>query len=107
MLVGRMTINRRGLLALGAGATASAQQTDLGRKLAAAMSAPVLKTGLTDQRVKIESIELLRNGKSYFVRARSQDGAVGYADAHSSVMSAAYPILIKKVAPSCERARTK
>jgi L-alanine-DL-glutamate epimerase-like enolase superfamily enzyme len=41
----------------------------------------------------------MRNGKNYFVRARSKDGAVGYADAHSSVMSAAYPILIKKVAP--------
>ena len=99
-----MTINRRGLFALGAGAAASAQSTarqpDLGRKLAAAMSAPVLKTGLTSQPVRIESIELLRSGKSYFIRVRSQDGAAGYADAHSSVMSAAYPILIKKVAPS-------
>ena len=42
----------------------------------------------------------MKNGWSYFVRVRSWDGAVGYAGANGSVMSAAYPILIKKVAPT-------
>lgn len=63
------------------------------------MQAPVLRSELFREPIRIESIELLRNGKSYIVRARSKEGVTGYADAHSSVMSAAYPILIKKVAP--------
>ncbi len=64
------------------------------------MDAPVLRTNLSGQPVTIESIELLQSGKHYFVRARSRDGAEGYADAHSSVMASAYPILLKRVAPS-------
>jgi L-alanine-DL-glutamate epimerase-like enolase superfamily enzyme len=63
------------------------------------MRAPVLRTSLFQQPVVIQSLDLLRHGKSYIVRARSKDGAVGYADAHSSVMSAAYPIQVRKVAP--------
>jgi L-alanine-DL-glutamate epimerase-like enolase superfamily enzyme len=96
-----MKLTRRAALALSAAAsTAAAAKQDLGPKLAAAMSGRVLKPGLMREAVRVESIELMKNGKSWFVRARSKDGAVGYADAHSSVMSAAYPILIKKVAPS-------
>lgn len=88
-----MKLTRRTALALGAAPFAPAA------KVADAMKARVLKTGLSSSPVRIESIELMKSGKNYFVRARSKDGAVGYADAHSSVMSAAYPILIKKVAP--------
>lgn len=97
-----MTLTRRAAVALGAAAasTAVALKEDLGPKLAAAMNSRVLKTGLAREPVRIESIDLMRNGKNWFVRARSQDGAVGYADAHASVMSAAYPILIRKVAPA-------
>ncbi|MFN7923556.1 MAG: mandelate racemase/muconate lactonizing enzyme family protein [Bryobacteraceae bacterium] len=78
---------------------APAKQSGLGAKLAAAMAAPVLKTSLFSNPVKIQSIDLLKNGKSYVVRVRSTDGVEGFADAHSSVMSAAYPIVVKKVAP--------
>ena len=63
------------------------------------MESPVLRAELLREAVKIASVELLRNGGSYVVRVRSTSGATGYADAHSSVMSAAYPILLKKVAP--------
>ena len=63
------------------------------------MESPVLRAELLREAVKIASVELLRNGGSYLVRVRSTSGATGYADAHSSVMSAAYPILLKKVAP--------
>jgi L-alanine-DL-glutamate epimerase-like enolase superfamily enzyme len=86
-------MTRRGLLAGLAAAPA------LGQKLAAAMEAPVLRAEVVREAVKIASVELLRNGGSYLVRVRSTSGATGYADAHSSVMSAAYPILLKKVAP--------
>ena len=63
------------------------------------MNGRVMKAGLSREPILIESIELMKNGKNYFVRARSKDGVTGYADAHSSVMSSAYPILIKRVAP--------
>ena len=99
-----MKLKRREVLALGAAAplvsSAAAAKLDLGPKLAAAMNGRVLKAGLAREAVHIESIELMRNGRNYFVRVRSKDGATGYADAHSSVMSAAYPILVKKVAPT-------
>lgn len=91
-----MRITRRGLIQSGAVVAAAAE---LGPKLARAMDAPVLRTSLLKQPVKIQSVELLRNGKSYIVRARSTDGIEGFADAHSSVMIAAYPIVVKKVAP--------
>ncbi len=101
-----MKINRRAALRLGTAASLApaaaspAGSPGLGPRLAAAMNAKVLKPGLARDPVLIESIDLMKNGRNYFVRARSKDGAVGYADAHSSVMSAAYPILIKKVAPT-------
>lgn len=93
-----MRIPRRSLLA--APAVAFAAAPALGPKLAAAMSAPVLKKDSFKEPVKIASVELLRNGKSFIVRVRSASGVTGYADAHSSVMSVAYPILLHKVAPS-------
>jgi L-alanine-DL-glutamate epimerase-like enolase superfamily enzyme len=86
-------MTRRALLAALGAAPA------FGQKLAAAMEAPVLRAELVREAVKIASVELLRNGGSYLVRVRSTSGATGYADAHSSVMSAAYPILLKRVAP--------
>ncbi len=69
-------------------------------KIAAAMKSRVVKAELVKEPVVIESVELLKIGKSYLVRVRSKSGAEGYAEAHSVVMAAAYPILIKKVAPT-------
>lgn len=98
-------IRRRDLLAAAPAALGSnsaglaAPAAELGMKLAAAMAAPVLKRELFAGAVPIESVQLLKSGPHYFVRARSRDGVCGYADAHSSVMSAAYPIVVKKVAP--------
>src|ERR1051325_5524353 len=45
--------------------------------LARAAAAPVLKREGLDRPVVIDSIELLKAGKEYFVRVRSQDGAMG------------------------------
>ncbi|MFN7929990.1 MAG: mandelate racemase/muconate lactonizing enzyme family protein [Blastocatellia bacterium] len=103
-----MSLQRRDFLktSVVASATAAlarpsgAQVNGLAAKLEAAMNAPVLKTELFKQPVKIASLELLRNDKSYLVRVRSTDGVTGFSEAHSSVMSAAYPILVKKVAPT-------
>jgi L-alanine-DL-glutamate epimerase-like enolase superfamily enzyme len=72
------------------------------RALLAALAAPksVLRPGLVKEPVKIERVELLRSGKHYFVRVRAAGGAAGYADAHSGVMDTAFPILLRRVAPS-------
>ena len=95
-----MKPNRRELLAAAGAAVLPrlASAADLGPKLAQAMNAPVLRAELFREPVKIESVELLKSGPHYFVRVRS-GGVEGIADSHSSVMSAAYPILVRKVAP--------
>ncbi len=101
-----MKINRRAAPQLGVAASMApavaspAANPGLGPKLATAINAKVLKPGLARDPILIESIELMKNRRNYFVRVRSKDGAVGSAGAHGSVMSAAYPILIKKVTPT-------
>jgi L-alanine-DL-glutamate epimerase-like enolase superfamily enzyme len=74
-------------------------ESELGSRLARIMTTPVLRTDLLREPLEIERIELLRAGKHWLVRARAA-GLEGFADAHSSVMSASYPILLKKVAPN-------
>lgn len=74
-------------------------RADRAEKLAEAMNAPVLKKDLFAEPVVIESIELLRSGKHYLVRARSKNGAVGLAGAHDSVTETAFPILLRRVIP--------
>src|SRR5437667_6006446 len=47
--------------------------------LARAAAAPVLKRAGLDRPVVIESLDLLKAGKEFFVRVRSRDGAMGVA----------------------------
>jgi L-alanine-DL-glutamate epimerase-like enolase superfamily enzyme len=78
---------------------ADEKSKELAAKLDKVWAAPTLKTDFFKQPVKIASIELLRNGSHFLVRARSTDGAEGLAAAHDSVIDSAYPILLKRVAP--------
>ena len=100
-----MQTSRRHWLKTGAAAGAAgmsgvrAAEAELSSKLARIMGEPVLRTGLLSAPLKIDSVELLRAGRHSIVRARGA-GLEGFADAHSSVMSVAYPILLKKVAPN-------
>jgi L-alanine-DL-glutamate epimerase-like enolase superfamily enzyme len=71
----------------------------LSAKLDEAAAAPVLKTALFKQPVKIAAIELLRNGRQFLIRARSTDGAAGLSVAQREAMSSAYPILLHRVIP--------
>ena len=59
---------------------------------------PVLKRELFTTPVIIESVELLRFGKSYLCRVRSKDGAEGISVAHSS-MSTLFPVFLSTVQP--------
>jgi L-alanine-DL-glutamate epimerase-like enolase superfamily enzyme len=68
-------------------------------RLIEAAAAPVLRRELVTSPVTIASIELLRNGDQFVVRARSKDGAVGLAAGHSDVLDTTWPILTRRVAP--------
>ncbi len=80
------------------GGTAS-EPSPLGEALSAAMHAQVLRRDLLPDAIPVERVELLKAGKHYLVRVQAS-GLTGYADAHSSVMTAAWPILVRKVAPN-------
>ena len=64
-----------------------------------AAARPILKKEFFNSPVIIESIELLRNGKHFFLRATSTDGAVGLTMANRAVLINVYPILLNRVIP--------
>ncbi len=63
------------------------------------LATPVLKTDGLKSPVKIESIELLRNDRTFLIRVRSTDGAESVTAPNSSRMGDAYPIFLNRVAP--------
>ena len=63
-----------------------------------AATAPVLKLDGISSPVLIESIDLLRKGRDYFVRVRSKDGAEGIALTNDRARYL-YPILNQRVIP--------
>jgi L-alanine-DL-glutamate epimerase-like enolase superfamily enzyme len=91
-----------GLAAAGAAAILpreAAARAETNSKIAEAARKPVLRRELFKTPVKIEAVELLRNGKHFLTRVRSTDGAIGLADAHRDAMQVAYPIFLERVAP--------
>lgn len=60
---------------------------------------PVLDVSFLKQPVKVASVELLRNGRAYLVRARSADGAEAVTAPNPSRMALVYPIFLRQVAP--------
>ncbi|MHC4402639.1 MAG: mandelate racemase/muconate lactonizing enzyme family protein [Planctomycetota bacterium] len=103
-----MQCNRRRLLkwAAGAGAfswlagprPAAAQARPAAEALDEAAAAPVLKREVVSTPVTIESIDLVRKGREYFVHARSTDGAEGVAVTNSRA-GYLHPILNQLVIP--------
>jgi hypothetical protein len=78
---------------------ASQRPGELAARIDGALTAPVLKSELFKQPVKIASIDLLENNRKYVVRVRASDGATGLAGAHNSVIRSTHPILLNRVAP--------
>ena len=68
-------------------------------ELARLMTAPVLRRELLTSPVRIESIDLIKAGDQFLVRARSTDGAIGMAAGHPDVLETTWPILTSRVAP--------
>ncbi|MBW3599982.1 MAG: mandelate racemase/muconate lactonizing enzyme family protein [Planctomycetes bacterium] len=60
---------------------------------------PVLHADSLTEPVRIESMELLRNGRVFLVRVRSRDGAEAIAVPNASRLRDAYPIFLNRVAP--------
>jgi L-alanine-DL-glutamate epimerase-like enolase superfamily enzyme len=67
-------------------------------ELEAAGTRPVLDASCIDQPVTIESLELLRKGKEYYVRVRSTDGAEGLGFTNGRAQHY-YPILNNLIIP--------
>ena len=103
-----MKIERRKLLVTGfaGGATAatlplsafgqSDEDSPNYAKLDAVLREPTFKMDLFLEPVVIESVELLRFGKSFLCRVRSTDGAEGISVAHNT-MSILYPIFVNRL----------
>lgn len=68
-------------------------------RLAKIANEPVLKVDGIKEPVIIKSMELLKSGKYYIVRARSADGAEGIAVTGSKI-TYLYPMLLQQVFPS-------
>ena len=104
-----MSTNRRTFLKTAAALAATSAASSVGQaaersrptqqQLDAILDAPVLKTDLLREPVKIASIELLQNGKIYLLRTRSTAGVEAITVPHPSRMAVAYPIFIKLIQP--------
>ncbi len=104
-----MRLNRRRFLgtALGVGGSVAAagravsgeDRRDLLRRIDAVATAPVLRVEGLDRPVEIASVELLRNGRNFLVRARSTGGAEGIAVPNAMHMIHLYPVFLNRVAP--------
>jgi hypothetical protein len=64
-----------------------------------AAAAPILKTEDFKSPVKIESIELLRNGNAFLIRIRSTDGAEGLTVPNDDRMIEGYSIFLNRIVP--------
>ncbi len=103
-----MSITRRAFLGCGVSTAlvaaarhgaADDQRRPSMRQLERAAAAPVLKTESFKSPVVIESMELLRNGRTFLVRIRSKDGAEGISVANAHRLIDAYPIFLNRLVP--------
>lgn len=102
-----MKTTRRAFLAtaLGTGLSASGPLTAAERSgpdkaaLDRILAEPVLRRELFKSPVRIESLELLRDGAKFLVRVRSADGAESVTVPNNSRLLDVYPMYLKRVAP--------
>lgn len=92
----------RTTLAATAGAAAAggrADNTPLADVLRRIADQPVLDLTSLPGAVRIESVELLRNGRIFLVRVRSADGAEAVTVPNPARMTLCYPVFLRQVAP--------
>ena len=103
----RELLSRRTLFKLGFGAGISLVRTsragETGRvtdaELARICREPVLDTRSFSAPVRMQTVQLLRNGSTFLVRVRSRDGAEGLSVANSARLRYTWPIFVGLVAP--------
>src|SRR5262245_64090380 len=103
-----MSITRRRLLTstavattaatLGHGAVAPPKRVTVA-DLERILKGPVLKLDMVKKPVKVSSIELLRNGRTFLVRTRSADGAEAITVPNPAQLARVYPFFLTNVAP--------
>ena len=59
---------------------------------------PVLKKELIKAPVIIQSVEIFQNGKHYFTKVTSKNGAVGISSGNPKYIQSLYPLMIKRIA---------
>ncbi len=101
-----MPITRRRLLATTAAAAATplARAADPKRVTVAdldrVLKEPVLKLDAVKAPVKVASLDLLRNGPTFLLRARTADGLEAVTVPHPAKTAQVYPLFLKSVAPA-------
>src|SRR4051794_2776011 len=60
---------------------------------------PVLKTDFLNDPVIVQSIELLRNGKTFLLRTRSAAGAEAITVPNSDRIANTYPLILNQIVP--------
>jgi L-alanine-DL-glutamate epimerase-like enolase superfamily enzyme len=80
-------------------ATPAAPAVDAGA-LRRILEAPVLQTDFVRTPVNVASLELLRHGRNYLVRARSTDGVEAITVPNPAIMAKAWPVFLGNVVPS-------
>jgi L-alanine-DL-glutamate epimerase-like enolase superfamily enzyme len=100
----RAFLRASALLAVAAGATrgrsAPLPPAIDAESLRRIMDAPVLQLEFVKAPVTVASIELLRNGRNYLVRARSTDGVEAITVPNPAIMAKAWPVFLAHVVPS-------
>jgi L-alanine-DL-glutamate epimerase-like enolase superfamily enzyme len=101
-----MTPTRRRFLQSAAAAAAGTRPTRAGEdrrptseQLDRAVARPVLHLDALKSPVKIASLEMLRNGRTFLVRARSTDGAEGLIVPNADRLRDVYPVFLNRVGP--------
>lgn len=104
-----MTLTRRSFLA--SAGTITTASSGLARKGCAAVvspsldeldgvaAEPVLRTEFFAEPVIVSSLELLRNGRTFLVRVRSEDGAEGLIVPNADRLIDTYPVFMNRIAP--------
>jgi L-alanine-DL-glutamate epimerase-like enolase superfamily enzyme len=89
-----------GCAAVGAGRLTAAERSGPDKAaLDRILAEPVLRRDLLKAPVRIDKLELLRDGTKFLVRVRSSDGAESVTVPNNSRLIDGYPLFLKRVAP--------
>ena len=94
------TSAQAGFVAAGAGCLTAAERSGPDKAaLDRILAEPVLRRELLKSPVRIEKLELLRDGTKFLIRIRSGDGAESVTVPNNSRLLDTYPLYLKRVAP--------